>query len=367
VKVAGQGILFDPGVLMDVMSGSTGRIVELQLVPGTEIRAGDVIARLGRPELQLDIDKTRADIADARNRLLEIENFQEESDRREGLAEASRLQSIETSQSHVRRRVALLEEKITSVQSLLQRKLLVRDRLIETELELATARERVAQLDDEIKLIEMKRLERQSRNRLTLLEERLKLAELERRLLRLEAQLAQEESIVSPHSGRVAEVKIAVGDVVTNGAPLATLIRTGEFERNAVALIYVSARDGRRIREGMPVEIVPTTAKKEEFGFIIGEVEDVSDVAATLEGMRSVLKNEQLAARLAGDGAPIAVRVRLARDPEAPSRLRWSSSNGPPHPIPSGTLLDAAVVVERIPILSLLAPGLGSLAGAEER
>ena len=367
VKVAGHGILFDPGLLMDVMSGSAGRIIELQLAAGVEVRAGDVIARLGRPELLLDLDKTRADIADARNRLAAVENFQEESERREDQAEAARLVTIAASQKHVKRRVALLEEKIASVQSLLQRKLLVRDRLIETELELATARERVAQLDDETKLIEMRRLERQSKNRLTLLDERLKLQELERRLARLEAQFGQEEAIRSPHSGRVAEVKIAVGDVVANGAPLATLVRTEDVDSDVVALIYVSPRDGRRIRTGMKAEIVPTTAKKEEFGFVLGEVEDVSDVAATIEGMRSVLKNDQLAAKLAGEGAPIAVRVRLEKDHEAPSGLRWSSSKGPPQTIPSGTLLDAAVIVERIPILSLLAPGLGGLAGTEER
>ncbi len=366
VKVTGQGILFDPGLLMDVMSGSAGRIVELDLDAGSDVRAGDVIARIGRPELQLDLEKTRADIADARARLSVVERFHEENEKREALAEAARLTTIDASQTHVKRRAALLEEKVASVQSLLQRRLLVRDRLIETELELATARERIAQLDDEARLIEIRRLERQSKNQMSLLDERLKIAELERRLARLEAQLGQEQTIVSPHSGRVAEVKVAVGDVVANGAPLATLIRTENNTSDAIALIYVSPRDGRRIRKGMTVEVVPTTAKKEEFGFIPGEVEDVSAVAATIEGMRSILKNEQLAAKLAGEGAPIAVRVRLEKDPEAPSGLRWSSSRGPAQAIPSGTLLDAAVVVERIRVLSLLAPGLGAIAGPEE-
>ena len=53
---------------------------------------------------------------------------------------------MKTELSSFTRREALLQEKMAGVERLLERKLLVRDRLIETELELASARERIAQL-----------------------------------------------------------------------------------------------------------------------------------------------------------------------------------------------------------------------------
>ncbi|MCB1506070.1 MAG: NHLP bacteriocin system secretion protein [Hyphomicrobiaceae bacterium] len=367
VKVSGAGILFDDGQLMEVVSGTGGRIVELKLPSGSPVAVGDVVAVLARPELELDLTKTRADLTDAKKRLAELQIFHAESDRRETEAEANRLDTIRTSQKHVTRREALLQEKMAGVERLLERKLLVRDRLIETELELASARERIAQLDDESRLIEQRRLERQSKARLALLDEELKVGEFERRLARLEAQLAEERSVRSPHAGRVAELKVSMGDVVTAGVPLATLKRSDDATTGLSALLYVPARDGRRIAAGMKVEVVPTTTLKEEFGFVSGVVSEVSDVAATKEGMTSALKNEQLVAKLSGEGAPIAVKVLLDEDSTTASGLNWSSSKGPAQRIPAGTLLDGAIVVERVAILTLLAPSLDRLLGMTER
>lgn len=367
VKVNGQGILFEEGLLMDVVAAVPGRIAELMLEPGATVRTGQLIARIDRPDLDLDIAKARADLNDSRSRYVEIERFHRENEAREVQTEEARLESLKVSQRHVARRVQLLEEKAKGIQDLSQRNLVVRDRLIEAELELANARERFSQLDDEGKLLAMRRQERQSKMRLALLDEQMKVNEIERRLGRLEGQRKDEQSIVSAHDGRVAEVKVSRGDVVAAGTPLATLIRANQPGAGAVALVYVSARDGRRIRKGMATEIVPTITLKEEYGFISGQVEEVSDVASTAQGMRAVLKNEQLAAKLAGDGAPIAVRVRLDVDAETATGLKWSASKGPPQRIPTGTLLASAIVVDRVPILALLAPGLDRLAVGDGR
>lgn len=358
VKVAAAGILFDQGQLMELVSVTPGRIVKLNLEPGRLVQAGEVIAELGRPEIELDLAKTHADLADARDRLEQLQKFHAENETRELQAEEARLVTAAQSQAHVTRRIDLLEEKIVSVTDLLKRKLLLRDRLIETELELSTARERLSQIEDERRLIALRRLERESKTRLALLDEQLKINEFDRRSKRLEAQLAEERSVRSSHAGKVAEIKVASGDVVAAGAKLATLVRAGSDEPGVTALMYVSPRDGRRIEKGMTAEIVPSTIRKEEFGFVAGVVEDVADVAATTEGMRSVLKNEQLVAKLSGEGAPIAVRVRLQGDPSTASGLSWSSSNGPAQRVASGTLLDGSVVVERVPLITLIAPGL---------
>ena len=100
---------------------------------------------------------------------------------------------------------------------------------------------------------------------------------------------------------------------------------------------------------------------------VSGVVSEVSDVAATKEGMTSALKNEQLVAKLSGEGAPIAVKVLLDEDSTTASGLNWSSSKGPAQRIPAGTLLDGAIVVERVAILTLLAPSLDRLLGMTER
>ena len=61
--------------------------------------------------------------------------------------------------------------------------------------------------------------------------------------------------------------------------------------------------------------------------------------------MTRVLKNEQLVQALSGGGAPYEVHASLLVDPRTRSQYRWSSSQGPPMRIESGTLAAATVTV----------------------
>ena len=75
------------------------------------------------------------------------------------------------------------------------------------------------------------------------------------------------------------------------------------------------------------------------------------------EGLRRVLRNQQLIQELTGKSAPIEVRVQLIPDPSTPSGFKWSSSEGPPMKVFSGTICSGNVTVEtKKPISSGLPP-----------
>ena len=101
-------------------------------------------------------------------------------------------------------------------------------------------------------------------------------------------------------------------------------------ERVSKAIVYVPADRGKDIQPGMEVRIEPSSAKREEFGTMIGTVASISEFPVTPEGMAAVLHNDTLAKRFSGKGAPYAVVVRLQRDANAASGYRWSSGKGPP-------------------------------------
>jgi HlyD family secretion protein len=76
-----------------------------------------------------------------------------------------------------------------------------------------------------------------------------------------------------------------------------------------------------------------------------------------------MLDDDRLVERLASSGPMMAVRVRLATDAHSPSGVQWSSSPGPPAPIPSGIPCSANVVVaERRPV-TLVVPALQRVFG----
>ena len=93
------------------------------------------------------------------------------------------------------------------------------------------------------------------------------------------------------------------------------------------------------------MQISPSTVKREEFGFMVGQVVSVGEFPATRQGMFRVLGSEELVQALSVDEALIEVHVDLALDTETPSGYTWSSSEGPPTQVDSGTFCAAWIKI----------------------
>jgi HlyD family secretion protein len=131
---------------------------------------------------------------------------------------------------------------------------------------------------------------------------------------------------------------------------------TGRTVVGLEALVYVPAKDGKRITPGMMVQIAPATVRPEEYGLLLGKVIYVSDLPATARSMQRVLKNEALVTSLTGATPPHEVHVDLMPDLRTESGLKWSSPKGPPMKIQSGTLCDAAIIVESRRPIEMVVP-----------
>ena len=180
----------------------------------------------------------------------------------------------------------------------------------------------------------------------------------ERDVERLEAQYERAIEVTAPYTGRVLEVVVNAGDLVGPGASLARLDREGRDVQSLEAVLYVPAQDGKRLRPGMPVQLAPTTFKREEFGTVRARVTSVSDFPATQEGMMRTLANANLVQALSGGAAPYEVYASLELDPDTPTGYAWSSSSGPDATLQSGTVAAATVAVEQQRPLALVIPAL---------
>jgi len=354
-KVRGHGIVMQAGGLAEIRSADAGRVESLHLVAGLRIAAGEIVATIGQNELSRQLENARASLAAARERLQRLERFYEDSARREDRADRERLDTIAETERPLRNRLSLLGERLDGVRRLVDRGIAIRDRLIEAEIAVSDARERLAALGNETTLIGLRKLERESQRRIAVLDQGLRTEELEREVERLAKLLSDRRTVRSPHTGVVLEVKINTGDVVAPGAAIATV--GPESGADLYGILYVSALDGKRLRPGMRAEIAPTTVRREEYGYMLGELEEVSALPATAEGIRHVLQNDDLARRLSADGAPFAVKVRLERDVGTSSGFAWSSSRGPAHTLTAGELLEARIVVRRVRLANLIVPG----------
>lgn len=85
----------------------------------------------------------------------------------------------------------------------------------------------------------------------------------------------------------------------------------------------------------------------------------MAPLPATAEGMRRVLRNDQLVQELTAKGAPIEVRIALERRQDSASGFAWSASEGPDAPVSAGSIVEGKVIVDERRVAALLLPGAG--------
>lgn len=150
-------------------------------------------------------------------------------------------------------------------------------------------------------------------------------------------------TVNSPYTGRILELKVDIGSMVERGTALASLEFTGDNVR-LEALLYLSPTDGKQISPGMEVQIVPSTVRQEEYGYMLGRVSTVGDFPATYEGIFRTLGSDDLVQAMNIGTAPIEIHVDLLANPATVSGYQWSSPAGAPLAIQSGTLGTATII-----------------------
>jgi HlyD family secretion protein len=206
------------------------------------------------------------------------------------------------------------------------------------------------------------------------LERTLKIRDVETKLKLEREKMERTSRLISPARGRVAHVLHADGDLVHEGAPILLLHApkaeqgAGDSESVYESIVFVPAGEGKKIEPDNPVEIVPATIKREEHGFIRGRVVEVSELPATRLAMEAALEHPDLVEAFLKRYAPgVLLRVHIHLEPGDTGRknpFRWSSSNGPNQPLKTGTMCQAAIVVERRRLINLILPWTKKLVGA---
>lgn len=271
VKVLAQGIFIDEGGLFEIVAGKQGRLKELLLTPGMEVKANAIVATFAQTDIERELATAEASLDDAATRYEQLQIFYKEVAAHEDEAENERMETIGQISKQAQSRLKLLREKAAVIENLIKQNVIVRDKRIDIQLKVSTAQERLSTLDDERKIIELRKLDRSSKRHLLLLDEQLKVNEYKRRVARLKDRLAEKQIIRSPHSGIVMEVKVDVGDFVAPGRALATIApKSHSGAASLLAVLYVAPKDGKRIKAGMSVELIPSTVRPEKYGYMLG-------------------------------------------------------------------------------------------------
>jgi HlyD family secretion protein len=375
VKVAADGMLLTAEGVREVSASASGQLMDIQVHLGDSVKEGQAIAHVEQADLKEQLIQAAAQLHDDREELEKTLAFQASVRIAQDVSRAEQRRNLDTSAALSAQRLSWTRERLHDLNELAAHGLAPKPTVLQTRADLIAATEELArnrssrlQLDSE-----------QANTRVG--EERegmrlqLKIGAAERAIEQLQEKLGRNGTVTSPYSGVVVELKVNPGEMIERGAPLLALLPdTGGPSANGrapvlplVATLYVPQADGKRIRPGMEVQIVPSTVKREEFGFIVARVVSVAAVPATQEGMQRALKNRQLVSSLSSGGAPFEIRAELLPSPTTPTGYQWSSSRGPESVLTGGSPCKAEVVTRSEPLLQLAIPALRRLFPADSR
>ncbi len=372
VSVNGRGILLSARGVVDVVADAPGQIHELIARPGDAVAPGLVIARIDQPELRLQLSVARGELDDAQRFHDDLVEFQRRDDAARAAAREARLASLAGRLTALRERREALVEQRDGIERLAARGTMTRERAIAAGEAVLAVNGQIANARDETAAIQSEATIKATQDEQTRLDAARRVTEARRKVTALDERLDWMSTVRSPFDGRVVEAKANVGQVVQPGTAILTVERTpnrtlaGAVDGNAplvpIVVAYVRAADGKKLSPGMPVEISPSTTRREEHGFLRGRVTDVGEVPASSDGMMRTLQNDRLVQTFVAElGTPFAVTVALATDSATPAQPVWSSSRTTPPPLASGTLADVRITVRTTPLLALAFPALAGL------
>lgn len=413
VTVESHGILLHPTGVAQVESTTFGEVIELKVGRREQVKKEQVLAVLALPNLQpqlelarerlstlqsLDADATQLEqrqLADEQQLAAEKKTSTESTihsletlvasqrstqqkaivDRKKQIAESQQrsdrmLLTLETQQKETRDLLsqqlatnAQLAQIETAVLESLQSRALLDERA--NELDLQQLRSQQALLEQEANIEQLRLSVREidlslGRLRSQLEAERLKrIGEIEaqkKSVMSLETQFDEKRYLRSPCDGTVLELSIEAGKTIQPGQTIGAISREPSDGQNDLQVTaFFSLADGKQIPNSAHAFVTPTTVKRERFGSIRADVDEISDFPISTQEAIRVVGNREVLKPLASMGGVLQVRAKLRRKDDDNMAYDWSSIE-PAIPLTAGTSVSIQVVVERRRPISYVIP-----------
>lgn len=377
-EVVGQGVIIVPDGARVVDARAEGQILDIPVRVGEPVRRGEVLFRIFLPVLDQTLRRQERD-------LRELIRINDDLDRRDAirLAAARRVRDTALAKLQVedRRLVSLrrtYDQKVADFR-LLSRKQVVaplaqevvatEDRATQLAVAIENLRIREKEVVDVYEKVKLDIDTEQQRRRY-------RIDDTRRAIKVTRARIAYDGTLLADRDGRMLDLQVVRGQTVKPGQRLGTLgshtggpPRPGDAEpKPLMAVAYFAPADARRLRRGLPMEVVPDWNERGRFGGILGRVRHVSLLPATREDVDTTLGNPQLAEALVKRGPVMRADISLDASPKregGPDGYRWTLSQGSSvFPVGEGLTLRAHGYVEWRTPFSYVLPALRDLTGS---
>jgi HlyD family secretion protein len=350
---SGQGVIIRTGGVLNVVTRGAGVVIKVNAQVGEKLEANQVVATIQQPVLEQKVKAMRETL----NALLR------EHDHAQRLRqEAAKLQvqalerdkaNSELQVSELTEQAKLAADQFKAEDQLFSKGLITKQQALTAKQKMVDIQDKIAGLKAHVTQLEAQRFTAESAPQQEDTDQRTRISTQQLDLEEAEKELAIAKNVVTPYAGQVLELKIYPGSTVEAGQPILSIQPDAE---SLELVLYLPSNQAKETKAGMEVQISPATIKREEYGFMKGEVVHVADYPATKAAIMRNFENESLVTSLTGSSPVTEVVVSLKTNPRTPSHFQWSTAQGPPVAISSGTICNVQVVTHREKPITLLFP-----------
>lgn len=184
-----------------------------------------------------------------------------------------------------------------------------------------------------------------------------KLLEAPPKIIQFSKILNDLSTLYAPCNGRILEVLANTGEQIENSESIFWVEKPSVSDCPEIFYATVAADVEGRFKKGLKVLIEPANVNPKEYGAIIGNISDIYRYPVSEAELIQSVGNKQIVAFLLQNGkAKIQITVSPQIDPKTKSGYKWTSGDGPPYAIPTGTVCKIRVIVDEQPPISYLIP-----------
>jgi len=361
-RAEGAGILLagNGDIYSAVAPLGPSRIQKILVVAGQQVKQGQVLAVLARPDLLDQINVSQKYIAQLNQQYQQLKTSAAQQIAKRQQQTIVQQQALQQSLNNSQNKLKNLDDLLAIKQNAFKRGIETRQSVDQTYQDDFNVKSEIQGYNNQLVQLKVQQDAFADQWNERLRELNLKITDENAKLSNMQTELKRSASVTSPVDGTVIGIQAIVGTIINTGA---SVVAIADHGKGLDALIYLPPQVGKQVKYDMKALVTPTTVEKAEYGSIYGKVLSVAAFPATPEAIEASLQNQNLVRQFSGSGAPIEIRVHLENDPTTYSGLDWSSSKGPQQLITPGTLATATITIRKQPPITLVIPAFKKMMG----
>lgn len=356
----GTGVIIRQGGVLNIVASGAGVVTSIAVRPGESVKANQVIATVAQPSLlqQIALLEKARDEANM-NRDQNLKSDRDEAQLRYA-ANVRERTNVTAQIEELQEKAKLAAQQVSVEQQLYAKGLVTNQQVLDMKQGLMSINDGIAAANAHLKQLDADQFAISKRPQENDVQWRTRVTELDRQIASAKQRLELARQVVSPYDGEVLEIKASPGSTVAEAQPVVSI---QPRQTSLEVLAYVPSLLAKDLRVGMDTEVSPSNVKREEYGFMRGNVDYVADFPATDAAIMRNLENEPLMHVLSESGPVTEIRATLTKDSSTSSGFLWSTSKGPQMSITSGTICQVDVITRRQMPIAMVFPYLKAKLG----